>query len=61
MADANPKHVVQRRLAYMGVFFTLMSTARRRAWPAPLLGACLTRPLVSNVMRHRMRVRNACF
>jgi hypothetical protein len=33
MANADPKHVVQRRLAYMGVFFTLRSTAAKHGIP----------------------------
>jgi len=38
MADADPKHVVQRRLAYMGVFFTLRSTAAKHGIPLVDLG-----------------------
>ena len=38
MADADPKHVVQRRLAYMGVFFTLRSTAAKHGTPLADLG-----------------------
>jgi hypothetical protein len=38
MADADPKHVVQRRLAYMGVFFTLRSTAAKHGIPLADLG-----------------------
>ena len=38
MADADSKHVVQRRLAYMGVFFTLRSTAAKHGIPLADLG-----------------------
>ena len=38
MADADPKHVVQRRLVHMGVLFTLRSTAAKHGIPPADLG-----------------------